>query len=89
MPRNTRTTLATGGDVELSTEIAEAVAEAVGVGPLDLDPLYDVVDPEVLEVLLDTPSIAERSSVTFTYAGVEVTVKGEGVILVEHSPEQT
>jgi hypothetical protein len=83
-----KTMHAARGDVELSTEIAQTVAEAVGVDPLELDPLYDVVDPEVVEQLLDTPQVSEESSITFAYAGRQVTVAGEGVIHVENQPNQ-
>jgi len=86
---NKRTMRTTGRNDELCTEIAETVAEAADVDPLELDPLYDVVDPEVIEELLKTPSVAEESSITFTYTGHQVTVEGEGVILVEELPEHT
>lgn len=89
MPENERTMHTTRRDVELTTEIAETVAEAVGVDPLELDPLYGVVDTEVVEELLETPSVSDESSISFTYAGRQVTVNGEGVILVEEPPQQT
>lgn len=72
-------------DVELTTEIAHAVAETVGVDPLELEPLYDAVDPEMIENLLETPDVSEESSVTFEYAGLQVTVEGEGTVRVEDS----
>lgn len=87
MPEDEHTTRNSGRDVELSTEIATTVADAAGVDPLDLDPLYDVVDPEVVETLLETPSVSPESSIRFTYAGFEVTVEGEGDISVEESTE--
>ena len=87
MSEDEHTTYNLGRDVELSTEIAMTVADAAGVDPLDLDPLYDVVDPEMLETLIETPSVAPESSITFTYAGFEVTVEGEGDIFVEESSD--
>ena len=87
MPEDKYTTRDSDRDVELSTVIATTVADAAGVDPLELDPLYDVVDPEVLETLLETPSVSPESSITFTYAGFEVRVEGEGDVFVEESTE--
>lgn len=57
--------------------VVTVVAEATGRSPLELDPLYEVVDPDALNMLLDDgpPSV----SVTFDYCGQTVTITGERI----------
>lgn len=61
--------------------ITTAVAEAEGVDPWGLPPLYDAVDPDALHSLINSRrQIGDQSSleVTFGYHGYEVTVTGDG-----------
>lgn len=64
----------------LTHTIVEAVADAKHVNPLDLTPcLYEVIDPNALESLFETPHCAP-ASVRFTIDDVEVQVRaGETV----------
>lgn len=70
--------------------VIDAIATASGSDPLELTPLYSVVDPDALEALF-TPTVASSSqiegSVTFTLDGHHVTVHSYGIITVESADE--
>lgn len=65
---------------ETTERIVETVATTKSVDPLDLPPLYDSIDPEALEKLVDR---MDEGEVVFTYAGTEVTVTEDGSVDVE------
>lgn len=70
----------------VSQSVVEAVADAEGVAPEDLEPpLYEVIDPEALErVFAPTASGARRDGrIEFVYNGYDVTVRGDGRVSVE------
>lgn len=75
------------GAETVSRAIVEAIADAKGVSPVDLQPpLYEAVDPDALEQFVasvhDRPNTTDLR-VTFTYAGHEVTVSGDGDVSIE------
>lgn len=60
-----------------STEIVETIARLEDVDPVDLSPqLYQVVDPDALEAILEADSL----QITFTFDGYRVTVQSDGRI---------
>lgn len=65
-----------------SASIIECVAEATGRDPIELPPLYERVDPDAVNELLNDPSERPRAtphlSITFRYAGCDVTISGDG-----------
>jgi len=66
-----------------SEAVIEAVARRVGIDPLELDtPLYDAVNPDELDALLDGTARPDRSpvEVTFQYYGYTVTVDGDRAV---------
>ena len=70
------------GDV--SETVVMAVAEAKGVDPLDLDPLYTTVDPDALNEVF-RPTVGSSTSTMqfrFSMAGCEVVVHGDGDVVV-------
>lgn len=68
-----------GSDV--AARVVTAVADAEELSPMDLDlPLYEVVDPDALERLVESTDAALE--VTFSYLGREVTVDGCGAVSV-------
>jgi hypothetical protein len=68
------------GVMDVSTRVVEAVAASRGVAPTDLPvQLYDVVDPDALECLLQSDCI----EVTFEYDGHAVQVDASGAVHVE------
>lgn len=66
---------------EPATEIIEAVGRAKGVDPLELDPLYEEVDPGAINDLITRSG--ETVRVEFEYEGYTVLVRGDGRIQVE------
>jgi len=61
-------------------EIIDRIAKREEIQPVELSPpLYNVVDPEALEALLESDSV----EVTFTYAGYTVTVHSGGTVRVK------
>ncbi|ADB62252.1 hypothetical protein Htur_3389 [Haloterrigena turkmenica DSM 5511] len=68
------TTVAAGDD-DPSMAVIELVADASGIDPLELDPLYNVIDPEVIDSLSSSTGF---SSLEFEYAGHTVVVDGTG-----------
>lgn len=67
-----------------SERVIEAVAARKGVDPMDLDvPLFQAVDPDVLDLLVRTADDgADRYStrVEFVYDGFDVTVTADGSV---------
>ena len=61
-------------DSEVAVAIVEAVADRKGVDPIELPPLYDVVDTDGLEGIVDGDR-AGSLQVRFTYAGYRVTIE--------------
>jgi hypothetical protein len=68
-------------EADIITRIVEAVADADGVEPAELDSLYDYMDSEVLYKL----SKQERGqwSLTFQFSDHQVTVTHDSQILVD------
>jgi hypothetical protein len=73
-------------DNESATEaVVLAVAEATDADPLDLDPLYDCVDPDALDDLFesgDDGTARLSGSFTFEYEGCDVAVHADQRVVV-------
>ncbi|WP_137286838.1 HalOD1 output domain-containing protein [Halorussus salinisoli] len=83
-------------DQNVSTTIVAAVADAEGISPTEVNPpLHSAIDPEALNDLFGSPWSASESGprVSFTYSGYDVTVSGDGNVVVRRAsdsePEQT
>jgi hypothetical protein len=73
---------------DIISEVIEAVAEADGMEPTELDMLHEYIDPSILRKLAEQ----ERAewSLTFQYSDHQVTVTDQSQILVDgvpYSPE--
>ncbi|KAB1189146.1 MULTISPECIES: HalOD1 output domain-containing protein [Haloferax] len=67
---------------EVAVAITSAVATAKELSPLELPPLADIgVDPEALDTLFE-PSHDPSRRFTFHYAGLLVSLFGDGTITV-------
>lgn len=83
----------------ITQRVVEAISEATGTDPLELEPLYDTVDPDCLENLFTetaSPGSQTNGRVSFTASGCRVTVWSDGDVeaeLVEsqsaRTPERT
>lgn len=65
-----------------SLRVIDALATTTGTDPLELDPLYEAVDPEALDKLFQDDSGA-FAVVSFEYEGHSVEVRGDGTISVD------
>lgn len=68
----------------LSLRIIDALADATDTDPLELDPLYDVVDPEALDRFLEADPTGE-ATVQFSYHGHSVAVRSDGAVAVDET----
>lgn len=64
----------------VTTIVLEAVAEAEGCDPTELDALHAAIDTDVLEALFDeeSPGHVRDGQLSFVYSGYEVTVSSDG-----------
>lgn len=78
-----RSDAARSGDVTLGESVVDAVAAAAENDPLELPPLYTVLDPVLLDGLFrECPS----GRVTFEYAGYDVVARADRTVEVRASP---
>ena len=63
-----------------SVRVVNAVAAKTDADPLTMKPLYDVVDPDALDRLV---AAEVAGHVQFVYDGHEVTVHGDGSVVVD------
>ncbi|WP_121823374.1 HalOD1 output domain-containing protein [Halostella salina] len=76
----------TARDEPITEAIVWAVAEAKDVDPLDIDvPLYDSIDPDALERILDSDSFEGR--IGFSVAGCDVVVYDDRRVVVSEAPD--
>ncbi|MCL9813859.1 HalOD1 output domain-containing protein [Natranaeroarchaeum aerophilus] len=79
-----------GNHDRISTAVVEALADANDVDPLELDPLYEAVDPDALDSLFSTSDGSTgipHGTVRFTTNGYEVEVTSTG--RVHLTPEES
>lgn len=66
-------------ETEPSLEIVTVVAEANDVDLMELPPLYDVVDPDTIDAVLESSD--DSFEFSFDYAGVHVVITEDEVIV--------
>lgn len=64
---------------EPSLEIITVVADAKGVDTLDLPPLYDVVDPDTIDAVVESSD--DSFEFSFDYADVHVVVTADEILV--------
>lgn len=69
------------GPGSVATTVVLAIADLDDIDPTEMAPLYESVDPELLEALLDDERRVS-GDVMFTHCGYRVTVDACGEILV-------
>lgn len=72
-------------EVAVSERVVSAVATTSGTDPMDLEPLYDAIDPDSLDALYERDGHGRAGSperVEFTYSGCEIAVTGDGSVTV-------
>lgn len=73
----------------VSTRVVSAIADAKGVDPLDLPPLFEDIDPDALDSLFEATATSPRTEgrLTFTIDGYEVVVYSDETVTVTHVDE--
>ncbi|WP_049888478.1 MULTISPECIES: HalOD1 output domain-containing protein [Natrinema] len=66
----------------ISLRVVEALADTTNTDAHELEPLYNVVDPEALDQLFRSGSAADIN-VEFEYYGVLVEVRSDGTVTVD------
>lgn len=73
------------GEGELSTEILGLVTEVTGTDFRSLPTLYETIDVDALEQLRQ--SVDAELTVHFAYAGCDIRLGGDGVLVVRESDD--
>lgn len=73
------------GDTPVSVSVVEAIAEERNADPLDIEPLWNSVDPEALDRLITAAD--GDLSVSFTVDDCLVTVRNDGTITTRTASE--
>lgn len=74
-----------GAGERASEAVITAVADLAGTSPIELEPLYDVVDPDALDSLVAHARRVDNGDaheLQFTYEGYDVDVRTDGQIRV-------
>jgi len=69
-----------------SARVIRCVSVVTGRDPLDLPPLYDVVDPDALDTLVSRDG--DACTLSFEFAGAHVRVSGTGDIHVSPAGDE-
>ena len=69
-------------DETLVMRVVDAVADAKGVDPLELEPLHESIDLEALDAIFSTADGRSAVELSFSVAGCEVVVRGPDDISV-------
>ncbi|NHN40034.1 hypothetical protein G9C85_00065 [Halorubellus sp. JP-L1] len=82
---STTATLHSESRESVSMAVVHAVADEKDVSPVDVDPLYEVVDPDALNRFVGSLSSTppeDPGCVSFPYAGCDVTVFADETVSV-------
>lgn len=75
-----------------STAVIEMVAIAVDREPTELEPMYEVIDPEALDSIVgqngEYPA-RKNTTVAFTLNDHDITVRSDGTVVVRRAGSQT
>lgn len=72
-------------EVSANAAVVDSVAAVLRRDPLEIDPLYEYVDTDSLDALIDAArgKSSPYISASFRFAGTDVTVHGDGTVTVE------
>jgi len=75
-----------------STAVIETIAIAANTDPSEVEPLYDSVDSDALDRLLQSTGTRPTNgstTVSFAVSEYEVSVHSDGTVAVRHSTEES
>ncbi|WP_224450510.1 HalOD1 output domain-containing protein [Haloprofundus salilacus] len=71
-----------------SQAVVERIAALEETDQAELDPLYETIDPEALDTLVETTERSNSSlQIQFTYNDYEVTVTSDGIVSVDENAD--
>lgn len=71
-------------ETAVSTKLVQRVAAVTDQTVTELPPLYETIDPEALDAVIDSAATDESSlEVQFTYSGCQISVSGAGAVRIE------
>ncbi|MFB6222277.1 MAG: HalOD1 output domain-containing protein [Haloarcula sp.] len=65
-----------------STAVTEYISAITGREQTDFAPLYETIDPEALDSLIDDAERPTPVSISFEHAGHSVTVQSDGEVVI-------
>lgn len=71
-----------------SLRVIDALAAVTDTDPLELPPLYEVIDPEALDALF-RPDSGVEGTVQFTFGPHEITVRSDGTVAIDDTEFDT
>lgn len=66
-----------------SGAVVRAVATAADRDPAAIDPLYNHVDPDAIEALVESTAATDALELTFQFDAHRVTIHGDGRVVVQ------
>lgn len=70
----------------VTERVLASIADSEGTDILSLPPLYDAVDPDAVEQLVEHGGVTE---ISFVYHGYDVLVRGDGRVRVSEVQDRT
>ncbi|WP_217472060.1 HalOD1 output domain-containing protein [Haloterrigena gelatinilytica] len=71
-------------ETAVSTRVIQRVAAVTDRTVAELPPLYETIDPEALDAVIDSAATDESAlECQFTYSGCQVSITESGTVLVE------
>lgn len=69
-----------------TVQVIQTVAETTSTDPLELPPLYDTIDPDALDSLVEDMT---TGTISFNYTGLDITVHSDGTVIINDPPADT
>lgn len=69
-------------DEQVSETVITAVAAVTDADPLEMEPLYETIDPDALDRLCRPSDASPTLQLQFSLAGCRVEVRGDGTVTV-------
>lgn len=70
-------------ETQPSAAVTEHISAMTGREQTDFAPLYETIDPEALDSLVDSSDRSTPVSISFEYAGHSVTVRSDGELVIK------
>ncbi|MHC3439871.1 HalOD1 output domain-containing protein [Natrialbaceae archaeon A-gly3] len=80
------TSRASSTETAVSTKVVQRVATLTDQEVLELPPLYETIDPEALDAIINSTAMNKPSlELRFTYCGCHITITGSGAVRIKNT----